>query len=269
MLFISAADHKFYFFLPYMAAQIDRLFPKARLIVYDLGLEEQEVLHLNSWGVEVRKWHVGPGESITSPNFYPRALHKPSMILDALKSNPNEYAVYLDADAIPSRAFKMPPDFDVAVTLVNQYDLSVLEMKPEIEYNGIFNTGVMLFGRSKRRLAFVEEWTDRLDKSDCLESDQRIASLLLQEAEGFSRQEYNVTRTLKVRGEEVQIRILESEVWNIFALRSSFLMGKMRVHPDDVNVLHFKGHSMHNTFDFRNCMKMGQIHLETKGVPLC
>ena len=269
MFFVTAADTKFYFFLPYMVGQIERLFPKARLIVYDLGLEDQERLQLNEWGVETRKWHIGPGDPVTAPNYYPRALHKPSMILDALKSNPNEYAVYLDADAIPSRAFKMPPDFDVAVTLVNQYDLSVLEMKPEIEYNGIFNTGVMLFGRSKRRLAFVEEWTDRLDKSDCLESDQRIASLLLQEAEGFSRQEYNVTRTLKVRGEEVQIRILESEVWNIFALRSSFLMGKMRVHPDDVNVLHFKGHSMHNTFDFRNCMKMGQIHLETKGVPLC
>jgi len=269
MLFITAADHKFYFFLPYMVGQIERLFPKAKFIVYDLGLEEQERLQLNEWGAEVRKWHIGPGEPVTGPNYYPRALHKPSIILDALKRSPNEYAVYLDADAIPSRDFKMPLDFDVAVTLVNQYDLSVLEAKPDIEYNGIFNTGVMLFGRSKRRLAFVEEWTDRLDKSDYLESDQRIAWLLLEEMEGFNRQEYNVTRILKVRDESVRIRILEAEVWNMFALRASFLRGEKRVHPDDVNVLHFKGHSMHNPADFRNCMKMGQIPLETKGVPLC
>jgi len=268
MLFLTAADTKFYFFLPYMTAQIERHFPKARLIVYDLGLEEQERLQLNEWDVETRKWHIGPGNPITGPNKYPRALHKASVVLDALQRDTNEYIMYLDADAIPSRSFKMPPDFDVAVTLVNQYDLSIIETKPDIEYNGIFNTGVMLFGRSKRRIAFAEEWAERLSNAGRWESDQRIAWLLLEEMEGFSRQEYNVTRILKVRGEDVRIRILEAEVWNMFALRSSFLMGKKRVHPDDVNVLHFKG-SLHNTFDFRNCMKMGQIPLETKGVPLC
>ena len=269
MLFITAADTKFYFFLPYMMGQIERLFPKARLIVYDLGLEEQERVQLNEWGVEVKQWHVDMGEPVVTPNFYPRALHKPSAILDALKRYPNEAAVYLDADALPNKAFKLPPAFDVAVTLVNQYDLSVLEQRPEIEYNGIFNTGVMLFGRSKRRLAFVEEWADRLSASDKLESDQRIAWLLLEEMEGFGRQEYNVTRILKVRDEEVRIKILPSDEWNLFALRCNVLMGKDRMMPEEANVLHFKGNSMHNTADFRSCMKMGHMDLNTKGVPLC
>ena len=268
MLFITAADTKFYFFLPYMAAQIERHFPKARLIIYDLGLEEHECLQLNEWGVETRKWGIGPGNPVTGPNHYPRALHKASIVLDALQRDTNEYVVYLDADAIPSRSFKMPPDFDVAVTLVNQHDLGWIERNPDIEFNGIFNTGVVLFGRSNRRLAFAEEWAERLSNAGRWESDQRMVYLMVEEAEGFNRQEYNVTRILKVRGEEVRIRILEAEVWNMFALRASFLMGKKRVYPDDVNVLHFKG-SLHSTFDFRNCMKMGKIPLETKGVPLC
>ena len=268
MYFITGADSKFYFFIPYMVAQIERLFPKARLMVYDLGLEEQETLQIREWGVEVRKWHIGPGDPVKAPNYYPRALHKPSMILDALKRHPNETAVYLDADAIPNRRFSVPTDCDVAVTLVNQRDLAILESKPEIEYNGIFNTGVMLFGRSKRRLAFVSEWSDRLSESDSFESDQRIAWLLLEEMEGFSRQEYNVTKTLKVRDEEVRIKVLPSDEWNLFALRCNVLMGKKRMSLKDAKVLHFKGNSMHNTADFRTCMKQGQMDFETKGVPL-
>ena len=269
MFFVTAADTKFYFFLPYMVAQIERLFPKARLIVYDLGMTEQETLQIREWGVEVKKWHIGPGYPVEKPNYFPRALHKPSMILDALERYPNEYAVYLDADAIPNRSFSVPRGCDVAVTLVGQESLAILDSKPEVKYNGIFNTGVMLFGRSKRRLAFVSEWSDRLSVAGGTESDQRIAWLLLEEMEGFSRQEYDVTNVLKVRGENVMVRVLRDTVWNLFALRASFLRGKDRIHPDGVNVLHFKGHSMHNTFDFRNCMKMGQLPLETKGVPLC
>jgi len=268
MVFISAADTKFYFFLPYQVAQIERLFPKARVLVYDLGMTEQEVSCLREWGVEVKKWHIGPGDPVKAPNYYPRALHKPSMILDALERYPNETAVYLDADAIPNRKFSVPTGCDVAVTLVNQDDLAWLEANPHIEYNGIFNTGVMMFGRSKRRLAFVAEWSDRLSESTELESDQRIAWLLLEEMEGFSRQEYDVTNVLSVRGEDVMVRVLHADVWNLFALRCSVLY-KDRTPPEEANVLHFKGNSMHNTADFRNCMKQGRMDLHTKGVPLC
>ena len=269
MYFITAADTKFYFFLPYMVAQIERLFPKARLIVYDLGMTEQETKQIREWGVEVKKWHIGPGDPVKAPNYYPLALHKPSMILDALERYPNEYAVYLDADAIPNRSFSVPRECDVAVTLVNQDDLEWLESNPHIEYNGIFNTGVMLFGRSKRRLAFVSEWSDRLSEAGGQESDQRIAWLLLEEMEGFSRQEYDVTNVLSVRGENVAVRVLHPDKWNLFALRCNILHGKKRIPPEGVNVLHFKGNSMHNTADFRNCMKMSRMDLQTKGVPLC
>lgn len=269
MFFITAADTKFYFFLPYMAGQIDRLFPQARLLVYDLGLKEREVSRLHEWGVEVKKWHIGPGEAIKTPNYYPRALHKPSVILDALECNPDTYCVYLDADAIPNRKFVVPRGCDIAVTLVNQDDLAWLEKNPHIEHNGVFNTGVIMFGRSKRRLAFVGEWSDRLSKSESIESDQRIAWLLLEGMEGFSRQEYDVTNVLSVRDENVMVRVLHADKWNLFALRCNILHGKKRIPPEDVNVLHFKGNSMHNTADFRNCMKMGKMDLQTKGVPLC
>ena len=269
MLFITASDTGFYFFLPYMVGQIERLFPKARLIVYDLGMTEQETLQLNEWGVEVKKWHIGPGHPVEKPNYFPRALHKPSMILDALERHPNEYVVYLDADAIPNKRFSVPTGCDVAVTMVDQEALTILDSKPEIKYNGIFNTGVVMFGRSKRRLAFASEWSDRLSTSGSIESDQRIAWLLLEEMEGFSRQEYDVTNVLSVRGENVMVRVLRDTEWNLFALRAHFLRGKERIHPDGANVLHFKGHSMHNPADFRNCMKMGKMPLSTKGVPLC
>ena len=252
-----------------MVAQIERLFPRARLIVYDLGLKKREASQLREWGAEVRLWHIGPGEPVKAPNYYPRALHKPSMILDALERYPNEGAVYLDADALPNRKFAVPRGCDVAVTLVNQDDLAWLEKNPHIEYNGVFNTGVMLFGRSRRRLAFVREWSERLSKSEELESDQRIAWLILEEMEGFSRQEYEVTNNLNVQGEDVQIRILHADRWNLFALRCNILAGKKRMLPEETNVLHFKGNSMHNTADFRTCMKMGQMDLQTKGVPLC
>jgi len=267
--FITAADTKFYFFLPYMAAQIERLFPKARLIVYDLGMTEQETLQLSEWGVEVKKWHIGPGEAVKAPNYYPRALHKPSMILDALERYPNETAVYLDADAIPNRKFSVPTGCDVAVTLIDQHHIAWIESNPQLEFLGVFNTGVIFFGRSKRRLELCREWTARMHLAEFKISDQSVLSTLIEESEGHNRQEYNVTRNLNISGTNVRIRILDALEWNLFALRCNILCGKDRILPEATNVLHFKGQSMHLKSDFENCMKMGKMDLQTKGVSLC
>ena len=267
MFFVTAADTKFYFFLPYTVAQLERFFPESRLILYDLGLEDHEAQQLLDWGVEVLPWHIGPGDSVTGPNRFPRALHKPSVILDALTNNPNEPAVYIDADAIPYKWFEIPTDFDVAVTMVNQEDLAWIEKNPKIEYNGIFNTGVILFGPSEKRLVFVQEWMDRL--SPCLMkdevSDQRIMGLMIEECEGHNRQEYNVTRTLRLNGAEIDVRLLVPEEWNLFAMRCAVLCAKP-VPPDTTNVLHFKGGSLHLKLDFWNCMVMGRMDIACKEV---
>ena len=269
MIFITAADTRFYFYLPYMVAQIERYFPESKTIIYDLGMTEQETLQLNEWGVEVKGWHIGPGDPVTDQTYYTRALHKPSMILDALERHPNEPAVYLDADAIPNKRFSVPKECDMAVTLANQYDLAWIEKHPHIEFNGIFNAGVILFGRSNKRLAFVSEWADGLEKSTPIESDQRILGLLLEEMEGFTRREYNITHNLKVGGENMRVRVLEGDVWNLFGMRCNVLTGKDRMLPEDAKVLHFKGNSSHNRAAFRTEIKQGRLDFHTKGVPLC
>ena len=265
MFFVTAADTKFYFFLPYTVAQIERFFPESRLFVYDLGLEEHEAQQLRDWDVEVIPWHIGPGDSVKGPNAFPRALHKPSVILDSLERNPNEPAVYIDADAIPYKRFEIPTGFDVAVTMVNQVDLAWVEKNPKIEYNGIFNTGVILFGPSEKRLVFVREWMDRLSVCTMEEevSDQRIISLMVEECEGHNRQEYNVTRTLKLNGEEIDVRILVPEEWNLFAMRCSIFCNKP-IPPEMTNVLHFKGGSLHLKLDFINSMAMGRMDIACK-----
>jgi hypothetical protein len=219
MFFVTAADTKFYFFLPYMVAQIERLFPKARLIVYDLGLENHEVEQLRKWDVDVREWHIGPGDPVLAPNFYPRALHKPSMLLDALERDSNETAVYLDADAIPYKKFSVPSGCDVAVTLIDQDHIAWIEKNPELEILGIFNTGVILFGRSKKKLDFCREWTARLDAAGDKISDQCILSWLVAECDGHNRQEYNVTRNLTIEDANIRVRVLHVYDWNLFALR--------------------------------------------------
>lgn len=265
MFFVTAADTKFYFFLPYTVAQLERFFPESRLILYDLGLEDYEAQQLLDWGVDVIPWHILPGDSVTGPNRFPRALHKPSVLLDALMNNPDEPAVYIDADAIPYKRFELPTGFDVAVTMVNQEDLAWIEKNPDIEHNGIFNTGVILFGPSEKRLVFVKEWMDRL--SPCLMekevSDQRILHLMVEECEGHNRQEYNVTRTLIIDDEEIDIRLLIPEEWNLFAMRCSIFCNKP-IPPETTNVLHFKGGSLHLRLDFVNCMAMGRMDIACK-----
>lgn len=265
MFFVTAADTKFYFFLPYTVAQIERFLPDSRLILYDLGLQEHEAKQLRDWGVEVIPWHILPGDSVKGPNAFPRALHKPSVILDALTNNPNEPAVYIDADAIPYKRFEVPTGFDVAVTMVNQTDLAWVEKNPEIEYNGIFNTGVILFGKSKRRLTFVKEWMDRLSGylMEDEVSDQRVISLLVEECEGHNRKEYNVTRVLKLDGKEIKVRLLVPEEWNLFAMRCSIFCNNP-IPPETTNVLHFKGGSLHLKTDFINCMAMGRMDIACK-----
>jgi len=269
MIFVTAADSKFYFYLPYMVAQIERYFPKAKTVIYDLGMTEEESLQLNEWGAEVKKWHIGPGEPVTDQTYYTRALHKPSMILDALERHKGESAVYLDADAIPNKRFSIPKECDIAVTLASQYDLAWIENHPHIEYNGIFNAGVILFSESDKRLAFVREWSEGLERSATIDSDQRILGLMLEEMEGFTRREYNVTHNLKVGEENLQVRVLEGDVWNLFGMRCSVLCGKDRMPPEDAKVLHFKGNSSHNRIDLRTRIKTGRLDFHTKGVPLC
>jgi len=269
VFFVTGADSKFYFFIPYMVAQIERFFPESKIIIYDLGLEEQESKQIRDWGVEVKKWHIGPGEPVTDQTYYTRALHKPSMILDALERHKGESAVYLDADAIPNMRFSIPDECDIAVTLANQYDLAWIEKHPHIEYNGIFNAGVILFGPSDKRLAFVREWSDGLEKASPIESDQRILGLMLEEMEGFTRREYDITHNLKVNGEEMRIRVLPGDEWNLFGMRCRLETGKDRMLPEDAKVLHFKGNSSHNKADFRANIKNGRLDFRTKGVPLC
>jgi len=269
MIFVTAADSKFYFFLPYMVAQIERFFPESKIIAYDLGLEEQEALQLSDWGVEVKKWHIGPGEPVTDQTYYTRALHKPPMLLDALERHKGESAVYLDADAIPNMRFSIPKECDIAVTLASQYDLAWIEKHPHIEYNGIFNAGVILFNESDKRLTFVKEWVEGLERSTPIESDQRILGLMLEEMEGFTRREYDITHTLKVNGEGMRIRVLPGDEWNLFGMRCRLETGKDRMLPENAKVLHFKGNSSHNKADFRTNIKNGRLDFHTKGAPLC
>jgi len=92
---------------------------------------------------------------------------------------------------------------------------------------------------------------------------------MLEEMEGFTRREYDITHNLKVNGEEMRIRVLPGDEWNLFGMRCRLETGKDRMLPEDAKVLHFKGNSSHNKADFRANIKNGRLDFRTKGVPLC
>jgi len=94
-------------------------------------------------------------------------------------------------------------------------------------------------------------------------SDQRIISLLIEECEGHNRQEYNVTRKLKLNGVEIDVRLLVPEEWNLFAMRCAVLCANP-IPPETTNILHFKGGSLHLKLDFWNCVCMGRMDLACK-----
>lgn len=185
MLFVTACDDNYFIYALAQIMEIDKHFDQ-NPVVYDLGLDTKYKEYLSDLEVPLLPCPSAPPLGKDYPNGYqPRALWKPSMLLDACLRF-DEDIVYLDADAKPVCRFKFP-----AVEL----GLAKVENWNGSEYVGPWHSGVMFLGNTDNRAEFILEWAKDIWR-DKLPSDKKSLNRIMRyysdiELQPLSAREYN------------------------------------------------------------------------------
>jgi len=167
VIFVTACDHRYFAYLKVQIKNTYALFGKFP-IVYDLGLRDYK-RQLEQHGVKVKPKpaHVLPGKDYPR-NYYPKALHKPYILLDVSISH-DEPILYMDADARPIKKFKIEKH-DIIVSEVDGYErFKGTELEP---YRGPVHSGVIYLNNFVGRDQFLLNWIYDME-ADPLPSDKK------------------------------------------------------------------------------------------------
>jgi hypothetical protein len=118
---------------------------------------------------------------------------------------PDRLLVYLDADAICLQRIDelLACPFDVAVTDRDHWDLAKTAVVAE--YIGQFNAGVIVFRKSARTAAFVEQWARATDE---LGNDQRALNAIL------NPDRRRITAGAEFAAAGVAVRVFDGMIYN-------------------------------------------------------
>ncbi len=198
--------------------------------VYDLGklgLGDSLPIHSNNFKHRGYYLEIQPG-------WYSKALHKPAVIAEALKRDP-ELLVYLDGDALLSKSIDelTGDDFDIGLTLRPRGEITGHK-----ELAGIINAGVMFWHNSTRVRDFVALWKT---ETMILKNDQLALNSLLcnDHTNAWSRKGKTMWEFQpgvlpdKIEKYGLSIKFFSSELYNNYCFNSKSI--------NDARIVHFKG----------------------------
>ena len=197
------------------------------MIVYDLGMSSHQLGLINYFLVKYKQWYPMKGHGKYPEGYKPRALHKPSMLLNAARTLDGPI-VYMDVDAIPVKYFEVP-DCDVAVTMKRKDAMKQYKDTPLEEYLGLLDAGVIMFGADKKRELFIADWILDMSK-DPNPSDQKSLNKIVGRCHNWET--YNVTKNLDVGDETLRIRILHEDDFNSSVAHPDAKILHLRVHEN-------------------------------------
>jgi hypothetical protein len=201
------------------------IFPAARLVVYDLGMSSHQLGMINYFLVKYKPWYPMKSHGEYPDGYKPRALHKPSMLLNAARTLKGPI-VYMDVDAVPVSHFEVP-DCDVAVTMKSKDNMKFFANSPLEEYLGLLDAGVIMFGPEEKRELFIADWLLDMSK-DPNPSDQKSLNKVVGRCHEWKT--YNCTKNLEIGDDTVRVRILHEDDFN-----------SSTAHPD-AKILHLRVH---------------------------
>lgn len=205
--------------------QVYNIFPHAKMILYDLGMSSHQLGLINYFLVKYKPWKPIRWEGDYPEGYKPRALHKPSMLLNAARSLKGPI-VYMDVDAVPVSYFEVP-DCDVAVTMKRKDTMKSYAGTPLEEYLGQLDAGVIMFGANERRELFIASWILNMSE-DSSPSDQKSLNRVVGRCHDWET--YNCTKNLDIGDETLRVRILHEDDYN-----------SSTAHPD-AKILHLRVH---------------------------
>lgn len=223
---VTASDRNYFKFVFRFIEQAHLIFPGARIILYDLGMSGHQLGLINYFLVKWKPWTPMRSKGEYPHGYKPRALHKPSMLLNASRSLSGPM-VYMDVDAIPIAYFDVP-DCDVAVTMKSKDIMRFYRGTELEEYLGLLDAGVIMFGENKRnRELFIADWLLNMSK-DPNPSDQKSLNKVVGRCHDWDT--YNCTKNLAIGDETVRVKILHEDDYN-----------SSTAHPD-AKILHLRVH---------------------------
>jgi hypothetical protein len=205
--------------------QVYTVFPDARMVVYDLGMSSHQLGMINYFLVKYKQWHPMKSHGKYPDGYRPRALHKPSMLLNAARTL-NGPIVYMDVDAVPVSYFEVP-DCDVAVTMKSKQNMKLFVNSPLEEYLGLLDAGVIMFGPDEKRELFIADWLLNMSK-DPNPSDQKSLNKIVGRCHDWDT--YNCTKNLDIGDETLRVRILHEDDYNSSTAHPDAKVVHLRVH---------------------------------------
>ena len=204
MNIVSACDAKYFHCLVELAKSVRTYYEKP-LIVYDIGLTEEQVASLDAVVIPIE---INPkadfrGKAYIDPNghYNTRATHKPFCVRDYFE-NYSEPMIFVDSDCLFTERVE-ESGFDVGVTHARPK-----KDKKQETYHGVINSGVIFFNNPAK--ALVDRWAE-----ECLgdnTTDQKALSDILSESVVWE----NYKEMQQWGG--LKIRVFDAKYYNDFHL---------------------------------------------------
>ena len=205
MNIVSSSDSGYFHCLKELAKSVRKFYGKP-IIVYDIGLTEEQKKELDAVIIEISidEEVDHKGKSYLSPEGTPstRATHKPFCVRHYFE-NYTEPMIMVDSDCLFAERVE-ESGFDIGVTYTPPR-----KGKEIYYYNGIINSGVIFFNVAASEL--VDRWAEECRKKDT--TDQKALSDVLDETivwEDYKKiQEWH----------GLKIKIFDTKMYNTFHLR--------------------------------------------------
>jgi len=210
MNIVTTGDSKFFHCLQVLAKSVRRFYDK-QLIVYDIGLTDEEKksldAHIISINVDVDFYNYTTFKKVP----FIQATHKPFCVKHYFE-NYSEPMILVDADCLFMKRVE-EHGFDVGVTLKPRKRIDISN-----HYNGVLNSGVIFFNTNASEL--IDKWVNECRKPDS--TDQKALTDILSETIDWKHYD----RIYDWHG--LKVKVFKTDEYNDYYLKN----GK---------VFHFKG----------------------------
>ena len=205
MNIVTAADTGFFHCLKELASSV-RKFYNRPLIVYDIGLTQQQKQQLDSVAIIIpieiseKVDHKGRSLICSTGIASTRATHKPFCVKKYFESY-REPMILVDADCLFTAKVE-ESGFDVAVTKAPSKD------KNAVYENGVINSGVIFFNTPAAEL--VDRWALECEKEKT--TDQKAISDVLSETIDWDK--FNQLQDWH----SLKVKVLDARIYNDYHL---------------------------------------------------
>lgn len=229
MIILTAANYKFTKIINLFVKHTNRL--NYETLIYDLG----KLGYGKNYNIQNEFFQEKGYYCQIKNTWKTKAIHKPKIILDALKTYKQKIA-YLDADAILYKRIDEieEQEFDVGFTIRRESELIDEPLEHHKFVMGNINAGVIFFNYNTTSLDFLFEWIKLCETE---KNDQLALNLLLN---------INLPRNGITNYKNINILTVPTDIYNFYYFEENY--------TNNTKIIHYKNNLWTNGFQYRNIL---------------